>query len=123
MTTANSKVARAIYDAYTAKDREAAEALIADDFRFTSPLDNGIDRERYFAICWPNSANTEGFEFVHMVANGARVFVTYEGQSKQARFRNTEILTMRGGQIVEVEVYFGWNIPHEVPVGEPRDPK
>ena len=123
MTTANLKVARAIYDAYAAKDRAAAEALISDDFRFTSPLDNGIDRERYFAICWPNSANIGGFEIVHMVENGDQIFVTYEGKGRSARFRNTEILTMRGGQIVEVEVYFGWNIPHEVPAGEHRDPK
>ena len=28
------------------------------------------------------------------------------------RFRNTEILTLREGQIIVVEVYFGWSIPH-----------
>ena len=123
MTEDISSIARACYHAYVAKDRAAIEALIADDFRFTSPLDNRLDRERYFAICWPNSANTEGFEFVHMVANGEQVFVTYEGKSKNVRFRNTEILTVRGGQIIEVEVYFGWNVPHEVPAGEHRDPK
>ena len=115
--------AKAIYEAYVAKDRAAAERLIADGFRFTSPLDNGLDRASYFAICWPNSETAEGFKIVHMVENGAQVFVTYEGQSKQARFRNTEILTVRDGQIAEVEVYFGWNVPHEVPVGEHRDPK
>ncbi len=122
MTTANLKIARAIFEAYIGKDRAAAEALIAPDFRFTSPLDNGIDRERYFAICWPNSANADGFELVHMVENGDQVFVTYEGQSKNARFRNTEILTVRNGQIVSVEAYFGWDVPHEVPAGEHRDP-
>jgi hypothetical protein len=26
--------------------------------------------------------------------------------------RNTEIVQVRGGQIVDVEVYFGWSIPH-----------
>jgi SnoaL-like domain len=123
MTGPTAATAKAIYDAYVAKDRAAAERLIAKDFRFTSPLDNGLDRDSYFAICWPNSANTEGFEIVHMVEHGEQVFVTYEGQSKQTRFRNTEILTVRDGQIAEVEVYFGWNVPHDVPVGEHRDPK
>jgi ketosteroid isomerase-like protein len=33
-------IARAGYRAYVDKDRAAIEALIADDFRFTSPLDN-----------------------------------------------------------------------------------
>jgi hypothetical protein len=44
-------IAKAIYDAYVAKDRGAAERLLADDFHFTSPLDNGLDRDSYFAIC------------------------------------------------------------------------
>ena len=34
---------------------------------------------------------------------------------------NTEILKVRDGKIVEVEVYFGWSVPHEVPAGEHRD--
>jgi len=46
------------------------------------------------------------------------VFVTYEGHTKNGeRFRNTEIVTVRNGQIVEVEVYFGWSIPHEAKPG------
>ena len=32
-------------------------------------------------------------------------------------FRNTEILTMRNGRLVEAEVFFGWMIPHEAPEG------
>ena len=27
-----------------------------------------------------------------------------------------------GGKIVEVEVYFGWSVPHPVPAGTHRDP-
>ena len=123
MKVSTTDTAKAIYNAYVAKDRAAAERLIAADFRFTSPLDNGLDRDSYFAICWPNSESSEGFEIVHMVEHGEQVFVTYEGQSKEARFRNTEILTVRDGQVTEVEVYFGWNLPHEVPVGEHHDPK
>jgi ketosteroid isomerase-like protein len=118
-----SAIARAAYDAYVTKDRGALEALIANDFRFTSPLDNGLDRERYFEICWPNSANIQGFDILHMIEHGDNVFVTYEGRSGQKRFRNTEIMTVRGGKVVAVEVYFGWSIPHEIPAGEHRDPE
>jgi ketosteroid isomerase-like protein len=123
MTSTNLRAARAMYEAYMAKDRAAAEALIAADFQFTSPLDNCLNRESYFAICWPNSAHSDGFEVVHMVEDGDQVFVTYESVGRQTRFRNTEILTVDGGQIVAVEVYFGWNVPHEVPVGAHRGPK
>ena len=111
-------IARAAYEAYVAKDRPAIERLIADDFSFTSPLDNRIDRTTYFARCWPNSAWIKGFDYINLVPEGDKVFVTYEGHStKGNRFRNTEILTVRNGQIIEVEVYFGWSIPHKAEPG------
>jgi hypothetical protein len=111
-------IARAGYQAYVSKDRAAIEALIAADFHFTSPLDNQIDRATYFARCWPNSERIESFKFIHLVRDGNRVFVTYEGRGKDGGgFRNTEVVTVGGGQIVEVEVYFGWDLPHKAPRG------
>jgi ketosteroid isomerase-like protein len=111
-------IARAAYEAYVAKNRAVIEKLIAADFHFTSPLDNRIDRATYLARCWPNSERIDGFDFINLVRDGDRVFVTYEGQTKNGeRFRNTEIVTVRDGQIVEVEVYFGWSIPHKAKPG------
>jgi ketosteroid isomerase-like protein len=110
-------ITRASYDAFVAKDRAAIEALLADDFHFTSPLDNRIDRHTYFARCWPLSEQSEGFEFINLAAEGDRVFVTYEGQSAGKRFRNTEIVTVQDGKIMDVEVYFGWSLPHPAPEG------
>jgi ketosteroid isomerase-like protein len=43
-------VARRYYQAYVDKDRSAIERLIADDFHFSSPLDNRIDRQTYLAL-------------------------------------------------------------------------
>jgi ketosteroid isomerase-like protein len=118
MTDASVEIARACYEAYVAKDRAAIEALLAEHFHFTSPIDNRLDRATYFARCWPNSRKIEGFDFIHLVPEGDKVFVTYEGRSTDGhRFRNTEIIKVKGNQIVEVEVYFGWSIPHEAPVG------
>jgi ketosteroid isomerase-like protein len=111
-------VARKCYQAYVDKDRAALEEVIADDFHFTSPLDNRLDRQTYFARCWPNSENIAAFEFVHVVHDGDRVFVTYEGRSRSGMgFRNTEILTVRHGRLVEAEVYFGWSLPHAASPG------
>ena len=114
----NAAIAQAAYRAYVTKDRAALEALLADDFHFTSPLDNRLDRDTYFRRCWPNSEVIEDFEFVHVVTDAHRVFVTYEGRNTDGhRFRNTEILTIRDQLIVEVEVYFGWSLPHKAPQG------
>ena len=111
-------IARAAYEAYVSKDRAAIEALISDDFHFSSPLDNRLDRAAYFARCWPTSKTTEGFDFIHLVRDGERVFVTYEASGAGGhRFRSNEIVTVRGSQIVEVEVYFGWNLPHKAADG------
>jgi hypothetical protein len=96
MTDEAVAVVRAVYNAYVAKDRAAIEALIADDFHFTSPLDNRINRATYFTRCWPNSESTEGFDFIHLVPDGERVFVTYEGRARDHRFRNTELLPRHG---------------------------
>jgi ketosteroid isomerase-like protein len=119
----NVATARALYAAYEAKDRPAAERLIADDFRFYSPNDNGIDREKYFQVCWPNSERFEAFRLTDAVADGERVFVTYEVLTRKAeRFRNAEVLSVRNGRVSAVEVYFGWDIPHSVARGEHADP-
>jgi len=116
-------IVRKSYQAYVDKDRAMIESVLADDFHFTSPLDNRIDRKTYFERCWPNSLGITEFDFIHLVADGKRVFVTYEGRSKSGkRFRNTEIATLRDGKIIEAEVYFGWSIPHDAPAGGFVDP-
>jgi ketosteroid isomerase-like protein len=111
-------IVRKSFQAYADSDRAAAESVIAGDFHFTSPLDNRIDRETYFARCWPNHEWITGFEFVRLIQDGGQVVATYIGQSSRGKpFRNTEIFTVRAGKIVEVEVYFGWSIPHKAAEG------
>ncbi|WP_175942175.1 nuclear transport factor 2 family protein [Burkholderia pyrrocinia] len=111
-------VARASYRAYADKDRDAIEALIAPDFHFTSPLDNRLDRDTYFRRCWPNSVTLARFDFIDVAVHGEYVFVVYEAETADGRrFRNAERLSVRGGQIVDAEVYFGWNVPHDAPDG------
>ena len=39
------ELARRSYEAYETGDRDAIEALLSDDFTFSSPADVGIDRE------------------------------------------------------------------------------
>ena len=109
---------RGAYEAYVAKDRSRLEKSLAPDFHFTSPLDNRLDRATYFERCWPNSKQAAAFDFINLVADGHRVFVTYEGRTTSGhRFRNTEIVAVRGNHIVDVEVYFGWSLPHPAPAG------
>lgn len=112
-----SDLSRACLQAYVDKDRSAAEALIAADFRFTSPIDNALDRETYFARCWPNSESMRAVKVVHADDDGARAFVVYEADTATKRFRNCEMHVARAGKLVSVEVYFGWDLPHPAALG------
>ena len=115
-----SSVVRGVYKAYENKDRAAIEALLADDFHFTSPLDNRLDRATYFKVCWPNSESVQRFDLASLAIAGDKAFVTYEARwtHKGSRaFRNTEVFTVRDGKVIDVEVYFGWSIPHDASPG------
>lgn len=115
-------VARACLQAYVNKDRAAIEALLAADFHFTSPIDNSLDRAAYLSICWPNSESMTSCEIIHGAESGERSFIVYEAETSNGkRFRNSEVHTVRGGKLIEVEVYFGWNLPHKVPAGKHAD--
>jgi hypothetical protein len=107
----------ACLQAYVDKSRGAAEAIIADDFSFTSPLDNALDRSTYFERCWPNSKFISAVRIIEAVDQGDRAFVIYEADMGKKRFRNCEMHTSRDGKLVVVEVYFGWNLPHPALAG------
>ena len=127
MTTTNAiaDLARRCFETYQTKDRAALERLLADNFTFTSPYDDHIDRTTYFKRCWPNAGTFDRFELQHVVAQGDTCWVTYEGHSKAGTwFRNTEMLRCSGDQIISVEVFFGLP-PHTATTQppSPRDPR
>ena len=117
------KLVRSNFRAWQKKDRALIESILADDFHFTSPLDNRLDRAAYFETCWPHSKDLESYKIVNLVVDGNKAFITYEVVVAGKRFRNSEVHKVRGGKIADVEVYFGWSIPHEAPVGTHIDPK
>lgn len=113
MTQGPAHLVRAALQAYVDKDQAALAAILADDYHFTSPIDNALDLETYWARCWPNSAKTQGVDIIHAVEDGERAFVVYELQANGKRFRNCELHTARDGKLVESQVYFGWDWPHK----------
>ena len=104
-------LARASYGAYVSGDRSVLDALLTDDFTFSSPADVGIDRTTYFERCWPNADLIAAFDVVRLVEAGDEVVATYEAtRTDGTRFRNTEVLTFRGDRLCRAEVYFGWEV-------------
>ena len=103
--------ARELYLAFAAGDRPFVEAVLTDDFTFSSPPDPDLDRAGYFERCWPGAGGGQEFEFVRLVPAGQEVIITYEMTHPDGRRgRNSEVLTFSGDQICAAEVYFGWNL-------------
>jgi hypothetical protein len=105
------ELARGLYEAFAAGDRDAVERRLAPELTFSSPVDVGLDRGGYFERCWPGAGRGQEFEFVRLIESGDEVVVTYEAtHADGSRGRNTEVLTFDGDQVRSVEVYFGWNL-------------
>ena len=98
----------AYFAAYEKKDRTALENLLADDFTFSSPVDDRIDRDRYFERCWPFNQQAKEFRIEKLLADDEEAFVRYEAVTTNgSTFRNIETFTIEAGKIRHVEVYFG----------------
>ena len=109
-------VVRAGLESYLAQDLARSETLIADDFVFTSPQDDNIDRAAFFERCFPTAGRLVSQEvlaagLVGTSTAGDDVFVLYEYELKAGgRFRNVEVQTVRSGQIVAAQVFFGGQV-------------
>jgi ketosteroid isomerase-like protein len=103
-----TEIIRALFAAYIANDRKAVENALTDDFRFTSPYDDEIDKATYFARCWRNTDWIERHELERIFVEGDEAFVTYKCLAKGGKnFRNTEFFSFEGDKIKRIDVYFG----------------
>src|SRR5437016_13870317 len=96
----NTGIVRASFDAYRNQDRDAAEKLLAEDFVFTSPQDDHIDRTAFFERCFPTADRFTSYEILELVGGGNDgVFIMYEYElTTGERHRNAEFITVRDGQ-------------------------
>jgi ketosteroid isomerase-like protein len=103
-----AEIIRTLFAAYLSNDRKAVEDSFTDDFRFTSPYDDEIDKATYFARCWKVSDWIERQTLEKILAEDDGAFVTYQCVAKGGRsFRNTEFFTFAGDKIKRIDVYFG----------------
>jgi ketosteroid isomerase-like protein len=103
-----TKIIRAIFACYMANDRKAVEDALTEDFRFTSPYDDGIDKATYFARCWRDTGWIERHELEKICVEGDDAFVTYRCVATDGKsFRNTEFFSFAGEKVRRIDVYFG----------------
>jgi ketosteroid isomerase-like protein len=109
MPQSNAETVRDFFASFLAQDRAAAERLVAEEFVFTSPQDDHIDRAAFFDRCFPTADHFKDHELLAVVPAGDDgVFVLYEYELEDGqRYRNAEVITVRDGKVTESQVFFG----------------
>jgi hypothetical protein len=105
----NEETVRKYYKEWETKDWHPVDILLADDFTFTSPLDDHISKSAFRTRCWDTQiAFIERFDLKHVIGTGNEAFVMYVCHTTNGKtFRNVEYLRLRVEQVEAVECYFG----------------
>lgn len=94
--------------AFAEQDRETAVELMADDFAFTSPQDDHLDKATWLERCFPTADHFDApAQTLQIIDVGDVVLHRYEYTVDGKRWRNVEALDVRDGRVRAVEVYFG----------------
>jgi ketosteroid isomerase-like protein len=112
MINSPTDIVEAAFRHYRSQDREAAFTLYAEDFTFTSPRDDHIDKAAFFERCFPTADRFAEQRLLHVVpADEELVLVYYEYELATGdRYRNVEAITVRDALIREVQVFFGGEV-------------
>ncbi|WP_064711040.1 nuclear transport factor 2 family protein [Rhizobium bangladeshense] len=111
MSPSREKTVRDLYAAYLADRKDIVGAMLTEDFTFSSPRDDRIDRAAYFERCWPKEPLFRGIHIEFLAIKGDEAVVRYRAEKLDGTsFANMESLRFRGDRIAAVEVYFGRNL-------------
>jgi hypothetical protein len=104
------RVIRKHYTAWDQRDWHTEDALLADDFKFSSAAgDDHISKSVFKTRCWDNNINDiKGFNLLHMFGSGNEALVMYDCLTMDNKtFRNVEYLRVSGEKVEEIVCYFG----------------
>ena len=105
-----ARMLRDLYAAYIDHRKDIVGAMLTEDFTFSSPQDDHIDRATYFERCWPNEPALNAFDIEFLTVQGDEAVVRYRAEMGDGKaFRNMESFRFDGEKIASVDVYFGRN--------------
>ncbi len=108
METSITRLVENYFNAYETKQRKVVEDLLADDFTFTSPEDDGIDKDAFFEKCWGQSDDHPLFKLEKILEHNHQIIILYDCKTGSGQeFRNVEIFIFEGNKIKSIEVFFG----------------
>jgi ketosteroid isomerase-like protein len=109
-STSTEEIVRKWYRAWVEKDEAQFEALMADNFTFSSAAgDDHISRSTFKTQCWDTQAKLiERSDLERVMTSGNEAFVKYLCHTTNGKsFRNVEYLRLSDGKVEALECYFG----------------
>jgi len=105
----SQEVVRKYYAAWEKKDWQRLDRMLADDFTFSSPLDDHISKSDYKAGCWDTQiAFIDRFDLKQVIGTDNEAFVMYICHTANGKtFQNVEYFKLRDAKVKSVECYFG----------------
>jgi ketosteroid isomerase-like protein len=105
----SEKTIRKYYSAWAKKDWHPVDILLADDFTFSSPLDDHISKSDFKTGCWETqNAYIERFDLKEVIGTDKEAFVIYVCHTTNGKtFQNVEYFQLREDKVTAVECYFG----------------
>jgi ketosteroid isomerase-like protein len=110
LSARNEETIRKYYAGWGTKDWGAVDALLADNFTFSSAApDDHISKSAFKAQCWDTQSSLiEGFDLERVFGHGDEAFVEYVCRTKNGTsFRNVEYHRLSNGKVAAIECYFG----------------
>ena len=109
LSAKNEEAIRKYYKAWETKEWRPVDILLADDFTFSSPLDDHISKSDFKAGCWDTQIPyIDRFDLKQVIGTDNEAFVMYVCHTTNGKtFRNVEYFQFREGKVKAVECYFG----------------
>lgn len=109
-SAATEEIIRKWYQAWVQKNLDQFEALMAENFTFSSAAgDDHISRSTFKTRCWDTQAQLiDRSDLERVIASGNDAFVKYLCHTKNGKsFRNVEYFRIKDGKVETLECYFG----------------
>ena len=105
----NEETIRKYSKTWETKDWRATDSMLADDFTFSSPVDDHISKSAFKKGCWDTQvALIARHDLTHLIGTGNEAFVMYVCHTTTGKaFRNVEYLRLKDEKIEAIECYFG----------------
>lgn len=99
---------RGLFAAYLANRKDEVSDMLTEDFTFSSPNDDHINKATYFERCWPQPPAFSAIHIERISLEDNEALVRYRADKRDGgAFRNVEVIRFHGDRIASVEVYFG----------------